>query len=146
MPRCSIVLVAVSWFHVTFCATLSVNHTRGKLRIPILWWAHNQLWLVIWQWCTLFLFKFHSCWCGCKVKYFHFSCIWLGFWEKRVRSFVNSTLPSCVSSVHCIPLFLPDVVVFIILSVTKRERERGLVTVNTLDKFLSWPQNSRMSD
>lgn len=56
--------------------------------------------------------------------FFHFSCIWQGFWEKRVRSFVNSTLPSCVSSVHCIPLFLPDVVVFIILSVTKRERER----------------------
>lgn len=90
------------------------------------------------------LFKFHSCWCGCKVKFFHFSCIWLGFWEKRVRSFVKSTLPSCVSSVHCIPLFLPDVVVFIILSVTKRER--GLVTVNTLEKFLHWPQNFWTSD
>ena len=52
------------------------------------------------------------------------SCIWLWLWERSVKSSAKSRSSSCVQSVHCIPLFLPAVVVFMIQSVTSRKRKR----------------------
>ena len=50
------------------------------------------------------------------------SCIWLWLWARSARSSAKSRLSNCFHSVHCIPLFLPVVVVFMIQSMTRRKR------------------------
>ena len=50
------------------------------------------------------------------------SCIWLWLCDRSARSSAKSRSSSCVQSVHCIPLFLPAVVVFMIQSMTRRKR------------------------
>ena len=50
------------------------------------------------------------------------SCIWLRLCERIARSSAKLRSSSCVHNVHGIPLFLPDVVVFMIQSMTRRKR------------------------
>lgn len=50
------------------------------------------------------------------------SCIWLRLCEMRARSSAKSRLLSCARSDHCIPMFLSDVLVLMILSITERKR------------------------
>ena len=50
------------------------------------------------------------------------SCIWLCLCDRSARSSAKPRSSSCVQSVHCIPLFLPVVVVFMIQSMTRRKR------------------------
>ena len=50
------------------------------------------------------------------------SCIWLWLCDRSARSLAKSRASSYVHSVHCIPMFLPIVVVFMIQSMTRRKR------------------------
>ena len=50
------------------------------------------------------------------------SCILLWLCHRSARSSAKSRSSSCSQSVHCIPLFLPAVVVFMIQSMTRRKR------------------------
>ena len=50
------------------------------------------------------------------------SCIWLRLCDRSARTSAESRSSSCVQSVHCIPLFLPVVVVFMIQLMTRRKR------------------------
>ena len=50
------------------------------------------------------------------------SCIWLWLFDRSAWSSGKSMSSSCIHSVHCIPLFLPVVVVFMIQSMTRRKR------------------------
>lgn len=89
--------LAVSWLHITICATLSVHYTLGRRKTYLFRWAHHQLWLVIWQW-----YWFVSA--NDVARWVFMSCIWLILWERRVRSFANWSL-SFERSVHWIPRF-----------------------------------------
>lgn len=50
------------------------------------------------------------------------SCIWLRLCKMRARSSAKSRSLSCVRSDHCIPMFLSDVLVLMILSTIERKR------------------------
>ena len=50
------------------------------------------------------------------------SCIWLWLCDRSARSSAKSRSSSCDHNVHCIPLLLPVVVVFMIQSMTRRKR------------------------
>ena len=66
------------------------------------------------------------------------SCFWLWLCDRSARSSAKSRSSSCVHSVHCIPLFLPVVVVFMIQSMISRKRNGEL---GTPAKLQSSPQN-----
>ena len=74
------------------------------------------------------------------------SCIWLWLCDRSARSSAKSRSSSCVQSVHCIPLFLPVVVVFMIQSMTRRKRNgesrhpcrTPVFTSKLSDSWLAW--------
>lgn len=97
---------------------LSSDSWRNHLRR----WAYRQLWLVI-----LFINSgfFQLILSPVPVDVFTrrvLSCIWLRLCEMRARSSAKLRSLSCVRSDHCIPMFLSDVLVLMILSITERKR------------------------
>lgn len=97
---------------------LSSDRWRNHLRR----WAYRQLWLVI-----LFINSgfFQLILSPVPADVFTrrvLSCIWLRRREMRARSSAKSRSLSCVRSDHCIPMFLSDVLVLMILSITERKR------------------------
>lgn len=85
-------------------------------------WAYRQLWLVILfinsgVFFQLILSPFPADVFTRRVL----SCIWLRC-EMRARSSAKSRSLSCVRSDHCIPMFLSDVLVLMILSTIERKR------------------------
>lgn len=85
-------------------------------------WAYRQLWLVI-----LFINSggvFQLILSPVPADVFTrrvLSCIWLRC-EMRARSSAKSRSLSCARSDHCIPMFLSDVLVLMILSTIERKR------------------------
>lgn len=92
--------LAVSWLHITICATLSVHYTLGRLIFSDELTTNCDL---------LFdsgidLFSLSPISANDVARWVFMSCIWLILWERRVRSFANWSL-SFERSVHWIPRF-----------------------------------------